>query len=118
MVNDLWVSKLRKVDVPCVSSCILNDFTGVMNVRKELNPPRSKVDKTSPLLLLSFDFSTLDTKIDLMDLKACMKIQIDKLFHRILKLLNILLCIHHQELMKLAGSHGSSSLLFMVKMMV
>jgi hypothetical protein len=62
MVNDLWVSKLRKVDVPCVSSCILNDFTGVMNVRKQLNPSRSEVDKTSPLLLLSFDFLTLDTK--------------------------------------------------------
>jgi hypothetical protein len=86
MVNDLWVSKLRKVDVPCVSSCILNDFTGVMNVREQLNPSRSEVDKTSPLLLLSFDFLTLDTKIDLMDLKARMKILINKLFHRILKL--------------------------------
>jgi hypothetical protein len=86
MVNDLWVSKLRKVDVPCVSSCILNDCTGVMNARKQLNLSRSEVDKTSPLLLLSFDLSTLYTKIDLMDLKARMKILISKLLHRILKL--------------------------------
>jgi hypothetical protein len=34
------VSKLRKVDVPCVSSCILNDCTGVMNARKQLNLSR------------------------------------------------------------------------------
>ncbi len=33
MVNDLWVSKLRKADVPCVS-WILNNFTGVVDVIK------------------------------------------------------------------------------------
>jgi hypothetical protein len=31
-VNDLWVSKLKKPDVPCDSSWILNDSTGVMEV--------------------------------------------------------------------------------------
>jgi len=31
-VNDLWVSKLKKADVPCVSSWILNDSTGVVEV--------------------------------------------------------------------------------------
>jgi hypothetical protein len=32
VVNDLWVSKLKKADVPCVSSWILNDSTGVVEV--------------------------------------------------------------------------------------
>jgi hypothetical protein len=31
-VNDLWVSKLKKADVPCDSSWILNDSTGVVEV--------------------------------------------------------------------------------------
>jgi hypothetical protein len=31
-VNDLWMSKLIKADVPCVSSWILNDSTGVVEV--------------------------------------------------------------------------------------
>jgi hypothetical protein len=30
VVNDLWVSKLKKADVPCISSWILNDSTGVV----------------------------------------------------------------------------------------
>ncbi len=57
-----------------------------MDVIKQLNLSRSEVDKTSPLLLQSFDFLTLYTKIDLMDLKACMIVLIDKVFHRMLKL--------------------------------
>jgi hypothetical protein len=77
MVNDLWVSMLRKADVPCVS-WILNNFTGVVDVIKQLNLSRSEVHKTSPLLLQSFDFSTLYTKVDLMDLKARMKLLINK----------------------------------------
>jgi len=32
MVNDLWVSKLKKAEVPCVSSWILTDSTGVVEV--------------------------------------------------------------------------------------
>jgi hypothetical protein len=32
MVNDLWVSKLKKADVPCDSSWILNDSTRVVEV--------------------------------------------------------------------------------------
>ncbi len=57
-----------------------------MDVIKQLNLSRSEVDKTSPLLLQSFDFSTLYTKIDLMDLKAHMIVLINKVFHRMLKL--------------------------------
>ncbi len=63
-VNDLCLSNLRKADVPCVSSWILNDSTGVVDVIKILNLSRSEFYKTS-LLLQSFDFSTLYTKIDL-----------------------------------------------------
>jgi hypothetical protein len=84
MGNDLRVLKLRKADVPCVSNWILNDSTGVVDVIKQLTLSRS--EKTSPLLLQSFDFSTLYTKIDLMDLKACMKVLINKVFHWMLKL--------------------------------
>jgi hypothetical protein len=65
-VNDLWVSKLKKADVPCDSCWILNDSTGVM-VINNLNLSRSEIDKASQLLLQSFDFSTLYTKIDLVD---------------------------------------------------
>jgi hypothetical protein len=86
MVNDLWVSKLRKADVPCVSSWILNDSTGVVDVIKQLNLLRSEVDKTSPLLLQSFDFWTQYTKIQLMNLKACLKVLINKVFHQMLEL--------------------------------
>jgi hypothetical protein len=78
------VLKLRKADVPCVSYWILNDSTGVVDVIKQLT--LSKSEKTSPLLLQSFDFSTLYTKIDLMDLKACMKVLINKVFHWMLNL--------------------------------
>ncbi len=81
-VNDLWVSNLRKADVPYVSSWILNDSTGVVDVIKFLNLSRSEFYKTS-LLLQSFDFSTLYTKIDL---KASMKVLINNLFHQTLKL--------------------------------
>jgi hypothetical protein len=81
-VNDLWVSNLRKADVPCVSSWILNDSTGVVDVIKILNLSRSEFYKTS-LLLQSSDFSTLCTKIDL---KASMKVLINNLFHQMLKL--------------------------------
>jgi hypothetical protein len=59
MVNDLWVSKLRKADVPCVHGWILNDSTGVVDVINQLSLSRSEVDKTSPLMLQSFDIYTL-----------------------------------------------------------
>jgi len=85
-VNDLWVSKLKKADVPCISSWILNYSTGVVEVINELNLLRSEIDKASPLLLQSFDFSTLYPKIDLVDLKARMRVLIDKVFNRMLKL--------------------------------
>ncbi len=35
-VNDLQVSKLKKADVPCISSWILNDSTGVVEVINKL----------------------------------------------------------------------------------
>jgi hypothetical protein len=54
-----------------------------VDVIKQLNLSRSEVDKTSPLLLQPFDFLTLYTK---MDLKACMIVLINKVFHQMLKL--------------------------------
>ncbi len=80
------MSKLKKANVPCVNSWILNDSTKVVEVINKLNLLRSKVYKASPHLLQSFDFSTLYIEIDLMDLKARMKIIINKLFNRMLKL--------------------------------
>jgi predicted transcriptional regulator len=76
---------LKKADVPCVS-WILNDSTGVVEVINKLNLLRSEVDKASSLLLQSFDFSTLYTKIDLMDLKARMRVLINRVFNQMLKL--------------------------------
>ncbi len=70
--NDLWALKLEKVLVPPVSSWILNDSTRAVGVTKLLNLLRSEVDKSSLFLLPSFDFSTLCTKINLVDPKACM----------------------------------------------
>jgi hypothetical protein len=85
-VNDLWVSKLKKADVPCDSSWILNDSTGVVKVMNNLNRSRSEIDKASLLLLQSFDFLTLYTKNDLVDLKARMRVLINKVFNQMLKL--------------------------------
>jgi hypothetical protein len=77
-VNDLWVSKLKETNVPCHCSWILNDSIGVVEVSNNFNQSKSKIDKASPLLLQSFDFSTLYTKIDLVDLKARMRVLIIK----------------------------------------
>ncbi len=63
---------------------VTNNSTGVVVVINKLNLLRLEVDKASPLMLLSFDFLTLCTKIDLMDLKA--QIRINKVFHWSLKL--------------------------------
>jgi hypothetical protein len=51
-----------------------------------LNRWRSGIDKASPLLLQSFDFSILYIKIDLVDLKARWRVLINKVFNRMLKL--------------------------------
>jgi hypothetical protein len=64
-------------NIPCVSSWILNNFPRVVDVIKQLNLSRLEVHKTSPFLLQSFNFWTLYTKIDLQDLKACMKVLIN-----------------------------------------
>jgi hypothetical protein len=80
------VSKLKKDRCSLFSSWILNDSTRGVEVIYKLNLLRSKVDKASPLLLQSFDFSTLYTKIDLMDLKARMRVLINKVFNWMLKL--------------------------------
>jgi hypothetical protein len=85
-VNELWVSKLKKEDVPCDSSWIPNDSTGVVEVINNLNCLRSEIHKASPLQLQSFDFSTLYTKIDLVDLKTRMRVLINKVFNQMLKL--------------------------------
>jgi hypothetical protein len=84
MVNDLWVSKLRKAHVPSVSCWILNDSTGIVD--KIPYSFRKKNRRSSPLLLQLFDFSTLYTKIDLTDLKAHVKVMINKEFNQIFNL--------------------------------
>ncbi len=43
-VNDLWVSELKKTDVPCDSSWILNDFTRVVEVINNLGLPNKLCD--------------------------------------------------------------------------
>ncbi len=58
----------------------------MVEVINNLNCSRSKIDKASPLLLQSFDFSTIYTNIDLVDLKARMRVLINKVFNRMLKL--------------------------------
>jgi hypothetical protein len=60
-----------------------------VEVINKLKLSRSEIDKASPLLLHSFDFSTLYTKIDLVDLKARMRVLISKVFARMLKLHHI-----------------------------
>jgi len=85
-INDLWVSKLKKTDVSFDSSWILNDSTGVVELINNLNRSRSEIDKASPLLLQYFDFSTLYTNIDLVDLKARMRVLLNKVFNQMLKL--------------------------------
>ncbi len=85
-VNDLWVSKLKKADVPCDGSWILNDSTGVVEVINNLNLSRSEIDRFPTSVLQSFDFSTLYTKIDLPDQKAHMRVLINKVFNWMLKL--------------------------------
>jgi hypothetical protein len=76
----------KKADVPCVSSWIFNDSTGGVEVINKLNLSRSEVDKASQLLLQSFDFLTLYTKIGQMDLNARMRVLINKVFSRMLNL--------------------------------
>jgi hypothetical protein len=58
----------------------------MVEVINNLNGLRSEIDKAFPLLWQSFDFSTLYTKIDLVDLKARMRVLINKVFSRMLKL--------------------------------
>jgi len=43
-INDLWVSKFKKANVPCDSSWILNDSTRVVEVINDLNRSRSESD--------------------------------------------------------------------------
>jgi hypothetical protein len=49
MVNDLWVSKQRKVHVPVGIHWILNDSTGVLDETK-LKLLRLEVYQASPLV--------------------------------------------------------------------
>jgi hypothetical protein len=57
-----------------------------VEVINKLYLSRLEVDKASPFMLQSFDFLTLYTKIDLVDLKARMRGLINKVFNRMLKL--------------------------------
>jgi hypothetical protein len=50
-VNDLWVSKLKKIDVHYDSSWILNGSIGVVEGINNLNHLIFEIDKTSPFLL-------------------------------------------------------------------
>ncbi len=43
---------------------MVNNSTWVVDIIKQLNISRWEVDKAFPLMLQSFDFSTLYTKID------------------------------------------------------
>ncbi len=86
VVHDLWVSKLKKVDDPYVSSWILNDSTRAVEVINKLNLSRFYFDKISPLLLQSFGFLARYTKIDPMDLKARKRVLMNKMLHRMLEL--------------------------------
>jgi hypothetical protein len=65
----------------CDSRWFVNDSIGVVEVIYDLNHWRSRIDKASPLLLQSFDFSTLYTKIDLVDLKVHRRVLINKMFN-------------------------------------
>jgi hypothetical protein len=58
----------------------------VVEVIIKLNLLRSEGDKASPLMLQSFDFLTLYTQIDLMDLKSWMRVLINNFFHQMFKL--------------------------------
>ncbi len=64
----------------------LGSALGVVEVSNNLNQSKFEIDKTSPFLLQSFDFSTLYTKINLVDLKVRMRFLINKVFNRMLKL--------------------------------
>ncbi len=57
-----------------------------MEVIKNLSISRSEIDKASRLLLQFFDISTVYTKIDQVDLKARMRVLINEVFNRMLKL--------------------------------
>ncbi len=58
----------------------------MVEVINNLNCSRSEIDNVSPILLQFFYFSTLYTNIDLVDLKARMRVLINKMFNRMLKL--------------------------------
>jgi hypothetical protein len=68
--------ELKKAHVPSVHSWILNDYrsSGCDKTPKSL---RSEVNVTSLLLLDSFGFLTLYSKVDLVHLKSCMKVLIN-----------------------------------------
>jgi hypothetical protein len=63
LVSLCFFQNSKKAHDPSISIWICNDSTGVVDVIKLLKLLRSEVDKASPLLLQSFDLSTLYTKI-------------------------------------------------------
>ncbi len=82
----LWVSKLKKIGDPYVSSWIFNNFTRVVEVINKLNLLRFYIDKISSILLQSFGFLAPYTKIDPMDLKARKRVLMNKMLHWMLEL--------------------------------
>ena len=79
-VHDLWKDLLKNADVSTDSSWILKDSVGVVPVLKFLNSSRSISEKSTPLCLQTFDFTTLYTKLDLEDLRVRIRSLMTKVF--------------------------------------
>ncbi|KAH7429047.1 hypothetical protein KP509_09G028400 [Ceratopteris richardii] len=79
-IHDIWKELLRDADVPTSSSWILYNSLGVVPVIKSLNSSRTIEEKSVPLGLQTFDFTTLYTKLDLNDLKHRISSLVRKVF--------------------------------------
>jgi hypothetical protein len=76
-------------DVPSENSWLPEDFSGEVEVIKYFQSLKKYADKSSSLFLQSFNFSTVDTKINLSDLKTRMKYLVNNvIFDRMLKSLH------------------------------
>jgi hypothetical protein len=79
VVNDMWVAKLQEAE----NSWFLKGSSRVVEVIKFLLHLKCTVDRSSPLLLQSFDFSALCTKINVWERwKARLKVLYTKVFDR------------------------------------
>ena len=62
-VHELWRDLLKEVDIPSPSSWILTNSEEVIPIVKFFNSSRSIQEKESPILLQTYDFTMLYTKI-------------------------------------------------------